>query len=561
MSVESLHARLLGATLLCLLPAASTLAQQAPQVTPRDLRPETPPKPAVVLPQQPARSAPPANADKLFVTLGDAVVQGGFPEFADETERLIAPLRGQRISVADFYSLADDIEALYRAAGYPLVRVVIPPQSLLDNASLQLIVLDGFVERLNLDAVPPAARKQVERILQPLVGQRRLKDDALEKALTLAGRVHGLTLRSALGAGFEPGGTVLVLQGLLDGVVGSLSSDNRQSDSIGPWQMTAQLRTNQLLGMGEQAYLYVSGGYPLGHAFETDARRRVAGAGMIVPLAANGLSLNPEITVSDSKPRPVFFALASRSQLRRASLRLVYPAIVSRRQELTLTAVAEASRQVDTLTYFNFIQDLDRLRVLRLSADWSGAVGDGQMRAGATVSQGTSKFGGRSRAEIAASEVPMSRAGAGPSYTKLEANLSYDLGLPWGMQSRSMLRGQAPLRGVLPSAETFGMDGEDGVSALTAGQLSDDGGWVARQEVSRPVRLPGAVSLAPYAYGAYAHLHTRLAVERAGHAEAYGIGLRTSWRNTSLSGEFGRGRVSPDGRYETQAFFKAQVQF
>jgi hypothetical protein len=57
MSVESLHARLLGATFLCLLPAAPTLAQQAPQVTPRDLRPETPPKPAVVLPQQPARSA------------------------------------------------------------------------------------------------------------------------------------------------------------------------------------------------------------------------------------------------------------------------------------------------------------------------------------------------------------------------------------------------------------------------------------------------------------------------------------------------------------------------
>lgn len=561
MPVESIPARLLGAALLGLLPAAAALAQQAPQVTPRDLRPDTPPKPALGLPQQPARSAPPPNADQLFVRLGNVVVQGGFPEFADETERLVAPLRGQRISVADFYALADAVEALYRDAGYPLVRVVIPPQSLVDDASLQLTVLDGFIERLNLDAVPPSARKSVERLLQPLVRQRHLKDGALERALTLAGRVHGLTLRSALGAGAEAGGTVLVLQGLFDAAVGSLSSDNRQSDAIGPWQMTAQVRVNQMMGLGEQAYLYVSGGYPLGHAFETDARRRVAGGGLIVPLNSDGLSLNPEFTISDSKPRPIIKELQSRSQLRRYSLRLVYPAIVSRQQELTLTAVAEASRQIDSLSFFKFTQDLDRLRVMRFSADWSGAVADGQMRAGATLSQGTSKFGGRSSAEIYESGIPMSRAGAGAAFTKLEANVSYDMALAWGLQSRSVVRGQAPLNGVMPSAETFGMDGEDGLSALTAGALSDDGGWVLRQEVSRPMKLPGAVSLAPYAYGAYARPHSRLAGARAEQAAAYGLGLRAGWRSTSLSAELGRGRISPNGRYQTQAFFKAQVQF
>ena len=51
MSVESVHARLLGAAFFCLFPVAAVLAQQAPQVTPRDLRPEAPPKPAAALPQ------------------------------------------------------------------------------------------------------------------------------------------------------------------------------------------------------------------------------------------------------------------------------------------------------------------------------------------------------------------------------------------------------------------------------------------------------------------------------------------------------------------------------
>lgn len=535
---------------------------QAPQVTPRDLRPETRVQPPVALPPQRLRSAPPPNADKLFLRLGDVRVQGGFDGFADQTERLIAPLRGKRISVADLYALADAIEALYREAGYPLVRVVIPPQSVVDDAALRITVLDGFIEGLNLDAVPARARKAVGRALQPLLGRRHLRDVELERALTLAGRGPGLGLRSALGAGRETGGTVLVLQGTLAPLAASVSSDNRQSDAIGPWQFTTQVRANQLLGLGEQAYLYVSGGYPPGTAFHAGAPRRVAGGGLIVPLLANGLSINPEFTVSDTRPRPPVVELASRSQLKRWSLRLIYPAIVTRTQELTLTGAVEASRQSDSLPFFQFTQDLDRLRIARFSADWSGAIADGQARAGATLSQGTGRFGGRSGEEIASTGMPMSRPGATAAFTKLEAGVSYDAALPWGLQGHSVLRGQKPIRGVMPGAEVFSMDGEDGLSALTAGALSDDGGWVLRQEVARPWTLPGAVGVLPYGYWAVARPSTRLPGATAqSRATSWGFGLRSGWHNVSLAAEWGRALISPSGRRTSQALFKAQVQY
>jgi hemolysin activation/secretion protein len=535
---------------------------QAPQVTPRDLRPETPVQPPVALPPQPLRSAPPPNADKLFLRLGDVRVQGGFDGFADRTERLIAPLRGQRISVADLYALGDAIEALYREAGYPLVRVVIPPQSVADDAALKITVLDGFIEGLNLDAVPAQARKAVARVLQPLLGRRHLRDEELERALTLAGRGPGLSLRSALGAGHEVGGTVLVLQGTMAPLAASVSSDNRQSDAIGPWQFTAQVRANQPLGLGEQAYLYVSGGYPPGTAFHDAAPRRVAGGGLIVPLLANGLSLNPEFTVSDTRPRSPVVELASRSELKRWSLRLIYPAIVTRTQELTLTGVAEASRQSDSLPFFQFTQDLDRLRVARFAADWSGAVADGQARANATLSQGTGRFGGRSSEEIASTGIPMSRPGATAVFTKLEASVYYDAALRWGFQGHSVLRGQKAIRGVMPSAEIFSMDGEDALSALTAGGLSDDGGWVLRQDVARPFALPDAAAASPYAYWAVARPSTRLPGGTAqSHATSWGLGLRSGWRNVSLAAEWGRASITPSGRRTSQAFFKAQVQF
>jgi hemolysin activation/secretion protein len=558
-------ASLLGLVLAGLAHGVALAQQQvpqAPQVTPRDLRPETPVQPPVALPPQPLRSAPPPNADNLFLRLGDVRVQDGFGGFAERTERLIAPLRGQRVSVADLYALGDAIEALYREAGYPLVRVVIPPQSVIDDAALRITVLDGFIERLNLDAVSARARKAVARTLAPLVGRRHLRDEELERALTLAGRGPGLGLRSALGAGQEPGGTVLVLQGALAPLAASIASDNRQTDAIGPWQFTAQVRANQLLGLGEQAYVYVSGGYPLGTAFHFGAPRRVAGGGIIVPLLANGLSINPEFTISDTQPRSPVAELASRSQLKRWSLRLIYPAIVTRAQELTLTGVVEASRQSDALPFFQFMQDLDLLRVARFSADWSGAVAAGQARAGVTLSQGTGRFGGRDGAEIASSGIPMSRLGATAAFTKLEASLSYDAPLEWGLQGHSVLRGQKALRGVMPSAEIFSLDGEDALSALTAGGLSDDGGWVLRQEVARPCVLPGAAAVSPYAYWAVARPSTRLPGGTAqSHATSWGLGLRSGWRNVSLAAEWGRASIAPAGRHTSQAFFKAQVQF
>jgi hemolysin activation/secretion protein len=106
------------------------------------------------------------------------------------------------------------------------------------------------------------------------------------------------------------------------------------------------------------------------------------------------------------------------------------------------------------------------------------------------------------------------------------------------------------------------MDGEDGLSALTAGALSDDGGWVLRQEVARPWALPGAVGVQPYGYWAVARPCTRLPGGTAqSHATSWGLGLRSGWRNVSLAAEWGRASISPSGRRTSQAFFKAQVQF
>jgi len=560
---------------LCLAPLLAT-AQQAPLVTPRDLRPETPAQPPAILPQ-PAPAEVPPNAEDLFVRIGEISVKDGFPEFASGTEALLSQVRAQRVSVASLYKLAESIEMLYREAGFALVRVLVPPQKLNDGETLRLIVLDGFVERIDASAVDERSRSRVLAVMQGLVGQRRLAGEALERALTLAGRSPGLTLRSTLSAGSEPGGVILTLDGTFKRFSGSFSADDRLSKSLGTWQTTLQVTLNEPVGTGVQLYANVSGGRDWVSAFRSDAARRVAGAGALIPIGSNGLLLNPEFTSSVSQPEPPPSVPRSLSKFERYTLRLVYPLIVNRQEELTITGTLDATSQIDTLPDFQlvaangsslgaFVLDQDRLRVARLGAAWSTALASsGRLNAGATISAGTSRLGARTREDVATSGVAMSRLGANPGFVKVEGNLAYEQQFPMGVQSKSLLRAQKSLNGVLPGSELFSLDGEDALSTFVSGSISDDSGWMLRQEFTRPVTWQlGSenLNLVPYVFGAAGKTKTQLAaVTGRGLSKAYGLGLRTQWRNVTFSMEYGRRESKPSVLNGNRLFVKGQVQF
>jgi hemolysin activation/secretion protein len=439
--------------------------------------------------------------------------------------------------VARLYQLAESIEMLYRQAGFALVRVLLPPQSLEDGDTLQLIVLDGFVERIDVSAVDERARTRVAAVMQRLVGERRLSGDALERALTIAGRSPGLEMRSTMAAGAEPGGVVLTLEGKFTRASGSISADDRLSSALGPWQTTLQGTLNEPMGAGMQLYANLSGGRDWGTAFRSDAPRRVAGGGAIIPIGSNGLSINPEFTSSVSQPMPRPGVPKSVSEFERYTLRLVYPLILNRQEEVTLTGTLEATRQIDTLPEFDYILDQDRLRVARLAGAWSKSLDvSRRIDLGAMLSSGLSRLGARTKADVAASGIAMSRADADPTFLKLEGNVAYGQPLSLGVQSRSSLRVQKSLKGVLPGSELFSLDGEDALSTFVSGSISDDSGWMLRQEFTRSLiwQVSSAtVNLVPYVFGAAGKTTSELAnATDRGLSRAYGHAGRMAQRQS-----------------------------
>ena len=557
-----------GPAPLCLLLAAGFLAtgvaaQQAPQVTPRDLRPIVPLQPIAPLPE-PAPEAPPPAAAALTVAPAQILIEDGFLELAPETEALLAPMRSRRTTVASLYALAESIEALYRAADYPLVRVTLPPQSVVDGGTLRLVVLDGFIESIDVAAVPQKARSNVERTMRTLVGRRHLRGAMLERVLGLASRGPGITLRSALGAGRAAGGAVLVLEAGFQPFGGSLGFDNKLSQALGHNQATLQLRANQPLGYGEQLYGYFSGGTDFGNWLASDARRRVAGAGVIVPLGTDGLNLNFEVTRSISQPRTAL-PFINRSEFERYSLRLGYPLILDREQELTVTGTLDATSQRDSLPAFDLQLDRDRLRVARVGMDWTTrTAAQGRVSTSLLLSKGMNSLGARTREQAESSGLGFSRFGADPAFTKLEASASLDHPLPAGFLSRTVFRMQYA-DSVLPGAELFNLDGDEALSGFRTGALYDDRGRTLRQEISRPFALGIGgfdASLAPYVFGAIGKSGTRLAgPPLLGLGRSIGFGVRTAWRAVTLSAEASQSTTLPYHTRENRLFVKAAVQF
>ena len=181
------------------LPLAARSQVVAPsQVTPETLRPTAPSAPAP--PQIPGAEPlqAPAGAEKLSFIVGRVTIEGAFPEFDSETRAFIHAVQGHRITVARIYELANAMEQAYARAGYVLARVTVPEQNLNDHGPLRIVVIDGFVEKVQVDNVPERVRALVAARMASLIGRRHIKLTEIERRLLISGDVPGLRLVTVL---------------------------------------------------------------------------------------------------------------------------------------------------------------------------------------------------------------------------------------------------------------------------------------------------------------------------------------------------------------------------
>jgi hemolysin activation/secretion protein len=535
----------LGLAAAGVLLASGAHAQTASQITPPSFRPPLQTGPAgVAVPEDPSLATP-QGADRLPLTLAKVTVEGGRPEMAARTQAITRGLTGRTITAADVFDAARRLETAYARAGYVLARVVLPAQNLDDGGRLTLIVVDGHIERIDAETLPPRLRKRVLNTLTPLIGQSGLRLSELERRLLLAGDIAGARLRSTLAAGSVRGASVLIIDGDYRPITGQLTFDNNSSSALGDWSAGLGLDANNLLGLGELVYLR-AGGLPEGGDdgyVSRDPRSRTLSAGLVLPVGLDGLSMNLEATQTRANPSHPPLTIGFGSVFERYSLRLRYPFV--RGRNLTLSGEMTFDAQNDDL-YVVFPVTVpiakDRLRIVRAGIDGAWFTpANGVLSGSARLSQGLTGFGART-AEDATPLLPLSRLGADADFHKLEYSLAYSYPVTPHLNLDLNVRGQTSFGEPLPQSEQLGVATPTALSAFDAGSLQGDAGFALRGQASSPWsarRARGAVSFTPYVFGAVGQLWlerpTVFERERTS-VGAYGVGVRLTAGLTGGSG-------------------------
>jgi hemolysin activation/secretion protein len=531
-------------------------AQTASQITPPSFRPDLERQGGFAL-SGGQGLATPAGAEKLFVKLSGVQVNGGRAELAGATAELERRLIGRSVSGAEIFVAARDLEAAYARAGYVLVRVVLPPQHLVNGARLKLTLVDGFIERIEFKDVPERVRDRIAGLIRPLVGRPGVTLVEMERRVLLAGDTPGVLLRSTLAPGKAAGATVLVIEAKYQPVSAILTFDNTLSKSLGRTTVGTGVDFNSIAGFGEMVYLRANG-HPAGGDngfFDRYPTNRSMAAGVILPLWVDGLTFNAEVTDARTTPAAVA-GLQTTDTFQRLSLRLRYSWLRGRAANFNSEVSFDAQDEIQSLFVATDAVPLseDRLRIVRFTHDgdlftpWGGVIS-----ARATASFGIDALGARTAAGASAL-LPLSRQGADATFQKLDVMLGYSQALHEHLTVNLAARAQTSFGQALLRSEQIGIATTTAISALDAGSVVGDQGYVVRGELASPWAIPMAdmpfgLVAAPYVYAAYGRVEllNPTALEASDiSATSYGGGLRIGGNvpgqlsNGSLTLEYGR---------------------
>ena len=391
-----------------------------PQKLPEPARPRT--GPPVVQPEIPSEELPrievqplggeaPPGASKIFLILRNVMVEGVTVYSDDILEKFYAEFIGKKISLAQVFAIAENLQKKYRADGYMLTRVIVPPQSV-DDGIFRIGVVEGFVSGIKIEGDIGPVRNRVEAILEDLVTEGPVKAQDLERYLLVVNDIPGIRavgfLRSSIG---EPGASELVVQTERTPFEGYALVNNRGSKFTGPYGFSFLIRENSATILGEQIE---------GIFFNTllNDEQRFGQLTVRQLLNNEGLQLELSAGFGPSEPGNGLDKIDLETEVLAVTASLEYPLIRSRKQNLYINGGFQTiDEKVDVRgTTIN----RDRVRVLYMDAtyDFIDAFG-GQSVLGLGIRQGLDAFGASEE-----NDANLSRVQGVPDFTSVNIETS-----------------------------------------------------------------------------------------------------------------------------------------
>ena len=346
--------------------------------------------------------------------LVEQVTFTGNQSFSSEVlQAQIADDLGKPMTLADLRSLADKVRQYYVNQGYKLARVVVPSQSFTEGKPVSLVVLEGWLDKIEVSGSERYAEQQVIDTLQSSgiqLGQA-FTFDAVETGLTRLNRQSGIRVDSVLRPGAKQGATDLVVRVTeLPRVQGSLEINNHGSKNTGETRIIPTVEWSNVTGRGDS--LNFLGVQSLGGSGTFFAR-----VGYNVPINVTGRRFSTYYSQGNITVGGALSPLNIRGDNRAFGLGILQERILARNKIDTFEAWLEA-QDLNQQSLSTVIAD-DKVRKLRLGFTREHTDDEGRSLLALQVHQGLgSALGGMANNSPASSRAI---SGADGRFTKLTA--------------------------------------------------------------------------------------------------------------------------------------------
>ncbi|MBL6938465.1 MAG: ShlB/FhaC/HecB family hemolysin secretion/activation protein [Alphaproteobacteria bacterium] len=276
----------------------------------------------------PHRSPVPRAVDEVHFKLSGIRITGATTIPPDTFKPLWADKIGKDITLADILSIADQIEAAYRARGFLLVRAYVPPQRVA-NGMFTINVSEGFLANVTVQGGDDDVRDHIRDYLQPAAAARPLTSETIERGLLLTNDLPGISAAGVLKPSPDtPGASDLVVDVSQPWITGGAAVDNRGSRFSGIWTFAGDVEFNSLFG-GDQLGLSVTGSPSSALEVAGSLRYRH-------PIGDDGLIGSIIGSITHGQPGSTLTAFNVQTDSWAAGPRLTYPVIRTRDETLLL---------------------------------------------------------------------------------------------------------------------------------------------------------------------------------------------------------------------------------
>lgn len=470
--------------------------------------------------------AAPEGSDQILLFVKDIVLDGVSAYKPETLRKLYLDKLSSELSLAAIYDIANRVTQHYRNDGYFISQVLVPQQDVEDGI-VKLLVLEGYIDKIDVRGDLAANSSYVQRLLKKVTQEKPVHIHTIERYMLLVNDLEGIYAQSTLVPGDMPGSSTLLVDISSSPFSSLVGVDNRGSEFLGPVRGRLELDFNTLFGTYSSlgAFISSTGANDELHFGSLAFQSRVGNDGMQLLASASVVRSEPEQGVQ-------LRGLETDSES--AEIILSYPLLRTRSQNLALRG--QFSYYDGDVNLLGLALSEDRVRALRLGVTWD--IFDeyrGVNIIDATLSHGLDVLNASDPEEVA-----VSRADAKADFTKINVYMARLQSITGSVSLLAALDAQYAFDPVY-SSEGYGYGGELFGRGYDPSELFGDSGAGFKLEFRYLLNGMGWLTrVEPYAFWDIGYARNKTEVfgqDRSESAASAGAGVRLNL-GESVTGYF-----------------------